>query len=401
MRRSAPLGAGSSNRPPESAPGSDEIAYAAVIALSLPGAEDVVTAQVVLASSDRVETGTRAKPLSDCTLLDIQQFADKLEQSMWETYQAIKLVDLAAGQDTRLEVTVQDKSGKTVSLSGWAQQAVLLSDEVSESDSLEDQSELGATPDHADAIDAREETEANEFTDSDREDGNDTDSEVIAEAVPTQVLTMEPLTVTVSESEPVYAEREAVDDPNAFPTPAIAPSRARVRIAGQRLPPGNPTWAAVDILIDEPALRSAQAHALSSPDREVAGVLLGPPPEKQPDGRYVVHVIDTIIAKYTVMHGASVTYTPESWRYMNDKLQERYPDDTAVIVGWYHTHPGFGIFLSGMDQFIHQHFFTQLWHTAMVLDPVERKSGFFSWDREQSRVGRYEFAWPGWAADSW
>src|SRR5690606_41788288 len=105
--------------------------------------------------------------------------------------------------------------------------------------------------------------------------------------------------------------------------------------------------AAVDILMDEPPLRAMQAHALSSLDREVAGVMVGHRPEKQPDGRYVVHVIDSIAAKYTVMHGASVTYTPESWRYLNDTLWERYPDESAVMVGWYHSHPCFGILLSG------------------------------------------------------
>ena len=136
-------------------------------------------------------------------------------------------------------------------------------------------------------------------------------------------------------------------------------------------------------------------------NREVAGVLIGPRPEKQPDGRYRVHILDTIIAKYTVMHGASVTYTPESWRYMTDKLHERYPDETAVIVGWYHTHPGFGIFLSGMDLFIHQNFFTQIWHVAFVLDPRAKTSGFFSWDRQKTQVSRHNFYWPEWAAGSW
>ncbi len=144
-----------------------------------------------------------------------------------------------------------------------------------------------------------------------------------------------------------------------------------------------------------------QAHALSSLDREVAGVMVGRQPEKQPDGRYVVHVIDSIIAKHTVMHGASVTYTPESWRYLNDTLWERYPDESAVMVGWYHTHPGFGIFLSGMDLFIHQNFFTQMWHVAYVLDPRARTSGFFCWNRQRTKVNRYDFMWPEWAAGSW
>ncbi|UCC50169.1 MAG: Mov34/MPN/PAD-1 family protein, partial [Anaerolineaceae bacterium] len=214
--------------------------------------------------------------------------------------------------------------------------------------------------------------------------------------------------VAVAETELVFPEieeqiaekAEAVPKPRVR-IPEIIPSKARVRVAGKQLPLGHPTWAAVDILVDEPALRATQAHALSSMEREVAGVLVGPRPEKQPDGRYLVHIIDMIVARHTVMQGASVTYTPESWRYLNDTLAQRYPDDTAVMVGWYHTHPGFGIFLSGMDLFIHQNFFTQIWHVALVLDPRARTSGFFCWDRPKSRVSRCDFAWPSWAAGSW
>lgn len=174
-----------------------------------------------------------------------------------------------------------------------------------------------------------------------------------------------------------------------------------MRVAGARLPLAESGGAAVDVLLDEAPLRAMQAHALSSLDREVAGVMIGCQPEKQPDGRYIVHVIDSIIAKHTVMQGASVTYTPESWRYMTDTLWERYPDESAVIVGWYHTHPGFGIFLSGMDLFIHQNFFTQIWHVAYVLDPRARTSGFFCWNRQRTKVNRYDFQWPNWAAGSW
>ncbi|NJN54623.1 MAG: hypothetical protein HC804_07615 [Anaerolineae bacterium] len=100
----------------------------------------------------------------------------------------------------------------------------------------------------------------------------------------------------------VHEETEAEEHTAVTDTPAIAPSRARVRIAGKRRPIGDTTWTAVDIFMEEPALRASQAHALSSLNREVAGVLVGPRPEKQPDGRYVVHIHDTIIAKHTVMH---------------------------------------------------------------------------------------------------
>ena len=155
-------------------------------------------------------------------------------------------------------------------------------------------------------------------------------------------------------------------------------------------------------MIDEDPLRRMQAHASSSLRREVAGVMLGPLPEKQPNtNRYIVHVQDMIIAKHTKMRGASVTYTPESWRYLNDVIAERYPEEEMVMVGWYHTHPGFGIFLSGMDLFIHKNFFTQKWHVAYVLDPIARKSGFFSWDSDIKQVKPFPFIWPEWAAGSW
>jgi hypothetical protein len=38
---------------------------------------------------------------------------------------------------------------------------------------------------------------------------------------------------------------------------------------------------------------------------------------------------------------------------------------------------------------------------ALVLDPVARRSGFFCWDRPQTKVDQYDFPWPSWAASSW
>jgi proteasome lid subunit RPN8/RPN11 len=379
-----------------------EETYAAVISLSLPGMAGVTSAHITLTAPDMVKSGALAKPLRECTLADIQAFAEVIEQDVWELVQTIRLVDLDEQEEANVEVSVEGQKGQRIELPNWGQQIVLLSAQVEPEvapagddplpvESLSSEAKSGDdSEDDEGASDVRGEVPPSLPSDHAGDDS-------LHEDAPAGELAL----VTVSESEPVFAEREAEDDPNAFPTPHIAPSQARVRIAGRRLPPGHQTWAAVDILIDEPAMRAAQAHALSSPDREVAGVLLGPPPEKQPDGRYIVHVIDTIIAKYTVMHGASVTYTPESWRYMSDKLAERYPDETAVIVGWYHTHPGFGIFLSGMDQFIHQNFFTQIWHTALVLDPISQSSGFFCWNHDKSSVKKYDFYWPNWAVASW
>lgn len=356
---------------------SEQELYAAVITVTLPQTGQTATANVTLYPSDVIQTGQAYKRLRDCTLADLQKFANTWETEVWQTYQQINLLALEEDESVDVEVKVAEPDGQVdITSFDWLQDAVLL---------LDEEPVLEAKP-----------IEEIEVVDS---QAQKTETAVQAQTPttpPTRATSDEP-DIRVSKPEPVYEEREG----SGTYTSQIAQSQARVRVMGETLPSGTPTSAAVDILMDEPALRAAQAHALSSLSREVAGVLLGPPPEKQPDGRYVVHVIDTIVAKHTVMNGASVTYTPESWRYMNDKRLEKYPNEEAVIVGWYHTHPGFGIFLSGMDLFIHQNFFTQIWHIAQVLDPVARTSGFFCWNRPKTKVQRYDFAWPGWAAKSW
>lgn len=353
--------------------------YAAQLTLTLPGEGPSATVTVTLAPADAVPLGGQVKPLSECTLAELRAYAGELEAEVWDTYAAITLHQLREEAKIEIELRPLDASGLAgEEVEDWLQQAIVV-----------------ARP----AAEAPPPTPAAE-----------------AEAVSPEQPLAEP--AAPAPAEPPPAPEAASPTPDPAPTlppvaeapaaatapaePAIIiPSQARVRVAGARLPLAQAGGAAVDILLDEAPLRAMQAHALSSLDREVAGVMVGRQPEKQPDGRYVVHVIDSIIAKHTVMHGASVTYTPESWRYLNDTLWERYPDESAVMVGWYHTHPGFGIFLSGMDLFIHQNFFTQIWHVAYVLDPRARNSGFFCWNRQKTKVNRYEFQWPDWAAGSW
>ncbi len=405
----------------------DELVYAALITISIPETGKSAAVTVVLTPPDNVDVDGQVKPLPECTLNDLQAFADELEKDTWDAYRSISLLNLDEHDDVSIEVTVVDRKGAPYSLAGsWRKQAIIIPahTDIDDDDEIPVQAEIEAPEEEvviAAEIEAEIEAEKAEpeqekatkpdavaeeaeAAHSEAEEAEETieteEAEETEEVEETEAAKPQELEVVVSESEPVYAQPE--ESAGASPDDVIiVPSKARVRIAGRRLPPGTNTWMATDVLIDEPALRAAQAHALSSPRREVAGVLIGLPPEKQPDGRYVVHIMDTIIAKYTVMQGASVTYTPESWRYMNDKLHERYPDETAVMVGWYHTHPGFGIFLSGMDQFIHQNFFTQVWHVALVLDPHAKTSGFFCWDRQKTHVSPMEFEWPHWASQSW
>jgi proteasome lid subunit RPN8/RPN11 len=374
-----------------------ELTYAALITISLPGDGESISVPVMLSAADSVPIDGKSKLLADCTLADLQVYAAELERDIWDAYEAITLPALDEDDEVAVQVVLRDDNREPVE--GWTQKILLLPKQN------EDQAADLANEEEAVAGGVKEQEEllfvADDLTSAEIiTTGEDEETDESAETIDAEVAVAETELVYPEIEEEITQEEKVAPKPH-LAVPEIIPSKARVRVAGAQLPLGHPTWAAVDILVDEPALRATQAHALSSMHREVAGVLVGPRPEKQPDGRYLVHIIDTIIAKHTVMQGASVTYTPESWRYLNDTLIQRYPDDTVVMAGWYHTHPGFGIFLSGMDLFIHQNFFTQIWHVAMVLDPRARTSGFFCWDRPKSHVNRYDFGWPSWAAGSW
>ena len=377
--------------------------YAAIVTIQLPEAGKAASLSIPLAPEDKIPSGQTSKRLADCTLEELRQFAYQLEADVWETYRQISLLDLVEDEEIAVQMNfADDRLQGAPSPTNWhvllpqAEQA----EAVPPAKVLDEQDDEALTEAAAELVadEAEEETAVSpEPAPVDPPEPADAQTPVETEK-PTVAKP-----VSLLEQINVMPPVATFDKKTSFrpDLPNITPSKARVRVAGKQLPHGHSTPSAVDIIVDEPALRQSQAHAMSSMNREVAGVLIGPRPEKQPDGRYLVHVIDTIVANHTVMQGASVTYTPESWRYLNDTLWERYPDETAVMVGWYHTHPGFGIFLSGMDLFIHQNFFTQIWHIAYVLDPRARTSGFFSWNRQKTKVDRYNFAWPEWASNSW
>ncbi len=91
------------------------------------------------------------------------------------------------------------------------------------------------------------------------------------------------------------------------------------------------------------------------------------------------HVIisDYIEANYTEATQSTLTFTHATWNDIHTQLEALYP--IKKIVGWQHTHPGFGIFLSRYDLFIHENFFNMPLQVAYVVDPIRKLRGFFQW----------------------
>ncbi len=48
------------------------------------------------------------------------------------------------------------------------------------------------------------------------------------------------------------------------------------------------------------------------------------------------------------------------------------------ILGWYHSHPGYGIFLSATDRTTQHAYFAAPWQVAVVVDPVRGEFGVFA-----------------------
>lgn len=121
-----------------------------------------------------------------------------------------------------------------------------------------------------------------------------------------------------------------------------------------------------------------RAHGLLSPDVEVCGVLVGSIYRDHADAYCYVEA--NIRGTPAAGRNAQVTFTSETWALINQTMDTRYPD--RRIVGWYHTHPGFGIFLSEMDLFIHRNFFSEPWQVAYVDDPKGGDRGVFVWQND-------------------
>ncbi len=131
------------------------------------------------------------------------------------------------------------------------------------------------------------------------------------------------------------------------------------------------------IFLDRKPADAIERHALRDVSVELGGILLGRECLDEETGEPFVWVTESLEAKHYENTQASFTYTHNSWEEITRERDNLYPD--LDIIGWYHTHPDFGIFLSGHDLFIHRNFFDQPLQVAYVVDPIRQTRGFFRW----------------------
>jgi proteasome lid subunit RPN8/RPN11 len=129
------------------------------------------------------------------------------------------------------------------------------------------------------------------------------------------------------------------------------------------------------VAIEGEVLRQIRQHARSNSKTEVCGVLIG---EENGNGLSITARIPGLNAAQA---GTYVTFTQDTWEHIYKIKDKEYPEER--IVGWYHSHPGFGVFLSDHDTFIHKNFFSSALQVAWVYDPHSDEEGCFGWSGER------------------
>ena len=116
-----------------------------------------------------------------------------------------------------------------------------------------------------------------------------------------------------------------------------------------------------NLLLSSTSISKMDNHSKSDLSREVGGFLIGTIKDR------VTTIIDFIPALAGDSKATSFQFSEKDWSSLYKTL-DNY--DNLELVGWFHTHPNFGAFLSSYDQFIQDSFFSDSGRVAIVFDPI-------------------------------
>ena len=130
------------------------------------------------------------------------------------------------------------------------------------------------------------------------------------------------------------------------------------------------------IFIKKKTLNDIDEYLSSDMNNELGGVIVGDIFVNEADKKFIL-IDNLIIAKHSNSSLSRLTFTHETWDYINDVLEKTFPE--KKILGWFHSHPGHTVFLSNFDMFIQENFFNMDYMVAYVYDPTIKERGFFLW----------------------
>ncbi|MCB0721874.1 MAG: hypothetical protein KDC42_06190 [Ignavibacteriae bacterium] len=154
---------------------------------------------------------------------------------------------------------------------------------------------------------------------------------------------------------------------------------------------GNiPSGSEIKIYIKRRVLTEIDDYMASDINKELGGVLIGDLCENSSGERFI-YIRNYVHAKHTTASVSRLTFTHDTWEHFDREIEKKFPDQ--IVLGWYHSHPGHTVFLSGHDMFIQENFFNMDFMVAYVYDPTINERGFFYWnDKKTEKSSGYYVA---------
>lgn len=139
------------------------------------------------------------------------------------------------------------------------------------------------------------------------------------------------------------------------------------------------------VYVTKPALLLMLEHAVQGGAYEVGGFLLGG--YHRWKGHRYVDLTTPVPALKAKSEKTHLTFDNTAQREFH-AVAQKHPD--KLVLGWYHTHPRYSVFLSEYDIFIQRGFFASDHHVAVVIDPYQEainSVGVFVWESGDISTG--------------
>ena len=145
-----------------------------------------------------------------------------------------------------------------------------------------------------------------------------------------------------------------------------------------------------DLYLSKMAEEKIRNHAISrlDPRMEIMGLLLGT--VYRHGGRDYVLVRDVVTTDLDASL-VSVRFDRQGFEKLFESLDDIGFD--YLIVGWYHSHPGHGCFLSQTDVDTQVSMFNRPFHSALVIDPVNHEIETFKVEHGRSQHRAFAVYW--------
>jgi len=117
------------------------------------------------------------------------------------------------------------------------------------------------------------------------------------------------------------------------------------------------------IFFQQEAVIALQDHIKSSPTQAIFGFLIGDV-YRDPETGVLYTIIDKTLKLSQAIYGDKTeVVVSRLW----DRMQEQLKKAAGTLLGWYHSHPGQGGYLTTHDVETHEKFFTDPWQVAILV----------------------------------